>query len=472
MADLKEFESQLEVAVPNYGTYLEEKKLPQLKENFRSMKSSFDAVHTLLQKKSLIKQDPYNYEEHISDIDVPPDDDFLESEQDSILSVRLAKYAGRLDYLLNYFQFSLETLDLLQLKKLVKFIRYINWRNLTETSSQPTTRGLAIILTKIKAQHDQLSVNIVTDAREQLNSISKKITDILKAVTTYQRENYKLLYRQQIIPALGSLANEGQSQMDTILRKSKGLISRDMPGQPLVRELILEVFAENEESDTGNAARETILAQLEIPDEPAKRESTLDLKPMLLDAARAFAGCGTTLDHAMKKLADNVLILESRKLNFGEVLKRIWKRMHGGEEEKLVFQIEFLDPETASRHRESVEYDAFRNGVARRARIYTGILSRSGAAWKKVNESSEEKLLDYLSKEAIELQVTLRRLESLETYLKTEVPREQRNRLGSFGNEVVAIRDSISQGKKKLHSYLSKFEEIEQLKKLGINPNA
>ena len=295
MEEVKEFEAQLEEIIPSFGEYLADKELPRLKEQFRAMKSSFDAIHTLLLKKSLIKQDPYNYEEHISDIDVPADDDFLESEQDTVLSVRLAKFSSRLDFLVNYYTFSLEGLDLIHLKKLAKFIRYINWRNLSETSSQPTTRGMAITLTKIKNQHDQLSINIVTDAREQLNTISKKLNDILKKITIFQREQYKLAYRQKVIPALGSLASRGKPHIDTILRKSKPLIGREMSGQPLVRDLILEVYDENEDSEAGRTAREDALKKLKIPETPQKKESSLDLKPMLLEGARAFAGCSTNL---------------------------------------------------------------------------------------------------------------------------------------------------------------------------------
>ena len=178
------------------------------------------------------------------------------------------------------------------------------------------------------------------------------------------------------------------------------------------------------------------------------------------------------LEQAMKKLADNVIILDSKKLSFGEVIKKVWQRMRGTEEDQRTFQIEFIDPGTGARQHETIEYESFRSSVLRRARIYTSILSRSGQAWKKLEQSNEERLLDFLAKEATELQILLRRIESLETFLKAEVPREQRGRLGSFGNEVVAIRDALSRGKKKMHSYVSKYEEIEQLKKLGINPNA
>jgi len=470
MADLQEFESRLEQAILSYGAYLDDKLLPQLKDHFRSVKSSFDAIHTLLQKKSLLKQDPYNYEEHISEIDVPSDDDFMESEQDTVVGVRLTKYSARLDFLLNYFAFSLDNLNLVRLKNLVKFVGYINWRNLSETSAQPTTRGTAILLAKLKSQHDQLSVNIVTDAKEQLNTRAKQILDTLKAVTTYQRERYKLDYRQRIIPKLGSPATTDHNAIDVALRKSRTLIAKEMPGSPIVRELILEIFAENEETHAGIAARDSILSSLRVPDAPEKKDASIDIKSILLEAVRGFAGCSSAIELSMKKLSDNTIILESRKLGFGEVVRKIWQRMRGHEETGRVFDVEYIDPETTSRHREQIDFETFKAAASRRARVYAGFLSRTGN-WKKIESSGDEALMEFLTTEAHELQVLVRRLESLETYFKAEVPREQRNRLSSLGNELVAIKEALSRGRKKLHSYVARHDEIEQLKKLGINPS-
>ncbi|MFW5644192.1 MAG: hypothetical protein ACOCYQ_09205, partial [Alkalispirochaeta sp.] len=134
MADLQEFTTRLERAVENRGVYVETRVLPQLKDQFRAMRSSFEAIHNVLRKKGLIKEDPYRYEERISELDVPSDAPYLDSERDTQLSIRMNQYQSRLEHLTDYYDFSFPYLNLKRLKTLVRFVKYINWRNLSDTA--------------------------------------------------------------------------------------------------------------------------------------------------------------------------------------------------------------------------------------------------------------------------------------------------------------------------------------------------
>ncbi len=129
MAGLENFEEELESRLEARRTEIQENDLDTLKQQFRQMQSSFEALHNLLKKKGLIKEDPYNYEERISELDVPSDAPYLDSERDTQLSIRLGKYERRLAFLTDYFDCSLENLSLRQIKQVVKFLRYINWPN-------------------------------------------------------------------------------------------------------------------------------------------------------------------------------------------------------------------------------------------------------------------------------------------------------------------------------------------------------
>jgi hypothetical protein len=62
----------------------------------------------------------------------------------------------------------------------------------------------------------------------------------------------------------------------------------------------------------------------------------------------------------------------------------------------------------------------------------------------------------------------IRRLESLDTFFKTEVPREQRSQLRSVGSEVTTINDHVARARKKTRQYVATSEERAQLRKLGI----
>lgn len=469
MTDLQEFTTRLERAVESRGVYVETRVLPQLKDQFRAMRSSYEAIHNVLRKKGLIKEDPYRYEERISELDVPSDAPYLDSERDTQLSVRMNQYQLRLEHLTDYYDFSFPYLNLKRLKTLVRFVKYINWRNLSDTATQPTTRGIAEQALKVKRGSEQLSANIVKDAQEQLNRISGSLQNLLKEITFYYREWYKLQVRLHILNDGPFPSSPTPDQYDALARKAKSLFPKALPGQPFARELVLEIFAENSD-DGGEAARETLLQSLAVSDaEETPKKQGPELKPILLDAARALAGSSRSLDEAAQKLEDNALVLESRKLTFGEMLRKIWNHIRGEDEDGHTYVVDYLDEKSNTRRSDEIRFEEFIATVRRRARLYGGILSKGGASWKKLLDSSEESILQFVTKDIEELYTIVRRFESLDTYFRTEVPREQRGQLRGINIEVTTIKDNLLRARKKAHEYVAKTDEIRQLRKLGID---
>ena len=468
MVESERFEDRLAELLEAQAQQIEAEILPELKQQFRQMRSSFEAIHNVLKKKALLKADPYNYEERVSELDTPSDDPYLESEKDVQISTRLSQYHARIEYLTDYYDCSIENLDLIRLKALTKFIKYLNWRNLSETATQPTTRGLAEQIVKIKRSSDALSVNIVNDAHEQLNRASVKINNALKKIARYQRETYKLEVRRTILTEPSIPAAPAPSEMDRTARKIKSAFPRRLPGRPFARELIFEIFNENA-AEGGEALRRNLLHDLAVERAPAEeKRAGADLRPLLLDAARVVASCSRPFEEGAKKLSDNALVVENRKLTFGEMLRHIWDHVRGRDRENHVYTVDYLDEATNARRSEDIHFEEFINLVSRRARIYNGILRKTGNAWNKLNGSSEDVILNFVTKDIQDAYEIARRFESLDTFFRAEVTREQRAQLRGINVELTTIKDNLVRARKKAHQYVAKSEEIAQLKKLGI----
>lgn len=469
MADLEQFTRDLEEALTVRATEIQESVLPALKQCFFRIHSSFEALHTLLLKKGLVKNDPYSFEERISEITIPSDQPFLDSERDREMSIRTARYKSQLAFIINYYDFSLDHLDLRELKTLAQFTRYINWQNLAETATQPTTRALGEQVAKVKSSTDQLSVSIAADAQAQLGSASREALEHLKRITAYRREFYKLSVRQNLLSGVN--IGGSAAQPDGAVKKIRSLWPSRMPGQPFARDLILEILAEND-PDTGESVRSVLLESLRARDTPRKtqKQTGPDLKETLLEAARALASCSRGLEEAVQKLNDNTVVLESRKLSMGEMLRAIWKRLRSREDEGHTYVVEYIDETTASPKSEEIRFEEFVAGLSRRARLYNGILSKSGSTWTKLQQTEEEELLNFVTKQIQEMTTAVRRMESLDTMFRSEVDREQRKRLRGINLEATAMREHIQRARKKNHEYISRYEEIQQLKRLGINP--
>lgn len=469
MAELEKFEQELEEHLNRRERMIAETSIPQLKQCYVQMRSSYEALNNILRKKGLLKTDPYNYEERIAELTVPTDKPYLDSERDKELSIRCAKYLAQLLYLTDYYDWSPEAFTLTRLKMLVQFTRYINWQNLSESATQPTTRGLGEQVAKLKHGSDQLTTNIVADAQEQLSRHSRAALGHLKQITAQRREQYKLEVRREVIPHSGVAAND--SDLEAAITKVRALWQKRMPGRPFARELVLEILAENS-SVGGDAARQALLDSLRADlDEQKKPQKTgPDLKVLLVEATRAVASCSRPLDSVVRKLNDDAVILQSRKLSLKEMLRAIWQRLRGKDQEGHVYEVEYVDEKTGARQSEPIPFEDFIAAISRRARLYNGILAKSGNAWNRIQAMAEEDLLAFVTKDIQEVQLILRRCESLETMFRAEIDREHRNRLHGINAEIVAMRDHIQRARKKNYEYISKYEELQQLKRLGIDP--
>ncbi len=467
MDELATFEQDLEEALVTREAEIQETVIPELKQCYLWMQSSYEALYNVLKKKGLVKLDPYSYEQRISEVTVPSDQPFLESEREKELGIRTAQFMAQLTFVVNYFDFSLENLTLRQLKTLVQFTRYINWQNLGETATQPTTRALAEQVIKVKKGSDQLSANIASDAQEQLSGAARKALAHLKSITELQRERYKLKVRQAVLPVTGLSREAGDPEQAQ--QKIRSVWPKTMPGQPFARELVMEILSENSR-DRGPAIRNSLLERLKTAPKETKKKAAPDLKELLLDAARALAASSRSLEEVVQKLNDNSVILDSRKLSFGEFLQAVWRRLRSRDTERRIYTVEYIDDKTGLRQSEEIRFEEFLSTLSRRARVYNGILSRSGNAWVKLQQTPEAELLQFVTKDLQEMTVILRRVESLDTMFRAEVHRDQRNRLRGVNVELVAMREHVQRARKKNHEYVARYEEMEQLRRLGIDP--
>lgn len=472
VSEIEGFVEQLGSALTAQRDDLEATVIPRLKEHYRRIRSNFEAIYNVVRKKGLVKDDPYNYEERLSDLDVPDDLPMLDSERDKELSIRLTKYQTRIEFLTDYADYSLDSMSLRRIKLLVKFARFLQWNGMSEASTRPTTRAFAELLGKIKRSTDQFSINVIKDGQEQLNKVQNALNADLKRISIYKKEEYKHSIRTEVLPRIRIPEVLDRSQYESAAQQVRKVLPKYVPGEPFARDLVLEIFSEND-PETGPPARSALLDALQIAEKPKEQvKKRPDPRTPLWEGARTLAGCSRPMEEVVKKMNDNLVVFESRKLSFGEVMRRIWERLRGKDEETHTFEIEYIDETTNARTTESLQFEPFLSGVMRRVRIYNGILSKGGPGWAKLQATSEDELLDFLTKEFRALIETVRRFESLDTFFQSEVPRDQRNQLRGTNAEVVMIRDSIARARKKAHEYVAKKEEADQLRKLGINAQA
>lgn len=459
---------QLAQTLERRKNYLEANVMPQIQEQFKLMQTSFQSIYNLLLRKSLVNEDPYKLDKKISEITIPSKDPFGESMRIEQLSLRLSDYDLQLDFINSYYDFSMSSMSMDDIKKLAELIKYFRWDQMTETSSNLMTRTLAGAVGKIKQGSDDLSFKILGDALTQLGKISKTILSLLKEISVYHRESYKLEFRERVLPEVKLSSAIVQNKQDDALRMVKQQYPKLMSGVPFYQSLIIEVLQEEYGPEAADS-KEALLRNLDVQQAaPKKKKQKIEFSTYLLDGIRMLATAGTQIQTAVKKLEDNNTFLSDKKLSFGERLKRWLSRVSSKGPDAQFYEIEYFDPDSTGAKTEKLNFTQFISDAKRRSVILGNVMSKMSPSYRQLEQAQEDKILDFLASNLAEVQILLKRLPALDAYFKTEVSREQRNMIRGTKMEINAIKNAYVKANQKRHEYISRKEEQEQLKKLGI----
>lgn len=472
MADRAEYEAKLNEALKDRRQELSGRASPKLKEALRTLRSSFDTLHGVLVKRGVVREDPYRHEYRFAEITIPPAEQFIDSQRDEQMMIRLAQYSAALDYVANYVSVEVDQLDLKTIKQLAAFLRYIRWDQLSASAGNVTGRTLAEYIAKIRTDDGDVSIGILKDAGERLRKTTGEISELLKEFAEYAKQAYKYDLRVEVMDDLPLSAGEYENDPGAVRDKVRRRYAQLMPGTPFYPDMVDEVMREDF-VDGGDQLRQRILSQLKPgKSEPATKAPAVNTnRTMLLDAFKALAMAGRQIEAAMSKLTENAALLDNKKLSFMERLRRLIDRLTNKQDTGREYRVEYVDITTSATKSETIRFDHLAEGAAKRARLLNAVLARAGTTYQKMARMEDAKLLQFLERSIREVQSLHRRMEALDTYFKAEVPREERQRLRGISVELSAIRNAIVAANRHRHEYAAKAEEEEQLRRLGVAPN-
>jgi exonuclease VII small subunit len=451
-----------------YGAELERSVLPGFKSNIQNLKSTYDSLIGLLKKKGLLSDDPYQYSEKISEIKPVANEPFPDSQKQSVVSIRMHNFESQLAFLAEYYQFSLDYLTLGRLKAITQLLRYVKWEGMSETAAEQNTKLVAELVGRVRKGDDSISAGLVNDMVNQMNTNSTKVFELLKKVTFFKREEYKLLLRNTFWNAMNLAQEEVSGNPDNVQRKIKKEFAAALKGQPYIPELIKELLDEDFAVNSA-AVREELLTKLRVTRAvQAKPKTTSDPRVELMEAVRVLGSSNLPLDAALRKLSDNASLLEVSHDSLGERFQAWIRKLMGIKNKPRLFVIDLFDPATGATKRDPLEFDPFLAENSTRVRLLAGVSNRNGPSFASLSQKSEDEILAWFERQFIDLAKTVERINGLDVYFKTEVPKEKRPQVKGVKAEVAQIRTSIGNANKARHEAVGRREEQEQLKRLGI----
>ena len=336
MAEDNNYIKSLKEALNTREEWLEKSELPKLKEELRAFHTGFASLYNLYVKKRLINEDPYKQETKISELEIPNTAAFSDAERLDQLTRRLANFDNQLDFLVNFYQFSVRFLNLNRIKLILGLVKYIDWTSLTPDSQSPLTRAVAEMTSQIKMGTDSLTMGLIAKSLSHLNKSYAPIMGYLKALTEYQKESYKLDLRD-----ITTVMSQEEVSNIASFKKKFNQIRKGVPFYP---DLVDEVIKEDYSSD-GQDLKTVILKKLQIPgSKPSVDKAQISFKGILVDGIYGLGSAAQTLVEIAGKMDICQEVLQSKKQSFIEKLKKLLRQAFNKEPETIFYDLEYMDP--------------------------------------------------------------------------------------------------------------------------------
>lgn len=442
-------------------------QMPRLLGEYRNFHAHIDNLLTTLLNKGSISSDPYKNDKKISDIEIPEVSFYNDSERNVVIGTRLSDFESILDFLCNYFKFSIASITVDRIKKLIALNNVFQWNAIITTSTKPNSRGLAECLTSIRKGSDALTISVVNDSVSNAAKCVGTINTMLKEITDFNKEIYKMEIRKTVFEHPSFKIGTIELSTSAYLRQIKKVFPAVMGKEPFYTELIEDLLQEDFGTDK-EARRKNLLAKLEVKKvDTIKKEKKIDTKEILMDSIRILAGIVPQLEQIITKLDENKKILDSERISLWTKFVDSFRKAFNLPTKPIFYRVSIVDILKAE-HSELLEYGKFISELQKRVRYYKSFSLKRTPGYQKLETLSNDRIVEFLVTQLSECQKLMIHLEALDAYFKTSVSPINTSRIRGIKMEMTALKNTLVKTNQRKAEYSTIVEEQNQMRKLGI----
>ena len=438
---------------------LEKSELVKLKETTRSFHTSYASLYNIFIRKKLINEDPYKGEAKITELQVPDTGAINEAKRGEQMSLRLANFDNQLDFLANFYQMRIDFLNLERIRKILGLVRFVDWVNLSSESQSVNTRIVAEMIGVAKTNVDKITFSIITESLSNLAKVTVALMGILKNLTVYYKEEYKLAVRNAITKDM----DVSSANVANIKKKFPLALPRTIFYQELIEEIIREDF-----STDGDELKTIVLKSLQTElEKPKVVKLKVNFKTILLEGTKVIGSANLAMSEILSKIDENAAVLASQKKGFFHSLSKLIKNLVNSEPEDVYYEIQHIDPAKTVPVKETLNLTKFRSEFDRKTSILASFVN--GPAAVKLSNMPEDQVLGYLDKNIRDVQNYHKTLTALDEYFKLKTPDPDRAKIKGIKPELSTMKNSIVKANQLRFEYISQKEAEDQMKRLGIS---
>ncbi|MCR4821865.1 MAG: hypothetical protein K5873_03220 [Treponema sp.] len=463
------FTETLIQALDEKAQWYDMEELPRILEQYRLLHTCVKIVFDFLVKKALITPDPYKLDKKISDIKAPESTQFVDNERSVIMGMRFSDYESTLDFLCNYYKFSVSQLSLANIKKLVDLNNSISWNAFSSNSNKINTRSLATMVFSARQNSDAITASMINDNLSKASHAMNDINSSLRDYTDFQKEWYKGQVRKTVLLSTGFDSSKAMASPAGEMQQIKKNFAAGMGKVPFYNELIDEIIQEDQGNNKAQL-QSNLLSKLNIQKEESKKaEKKIDTKALIMAALQVLGATPPQLGAIATKIQENHDILESEHNTFMDKLKRTLRKAFNIAEKPLYYSVTITEQTTGAKRIEKIHYQNFLTDLATKARRYASVAQTNSPGYKKIASMPEEKIAEFVAMQIAECNKLMVILNAMDEFFKITAAPSNKSKIKGLKIDITTLKNSVVKANQQRVEYTSYVEEEAQMKKLGIS---
>lgn len=440
------------------------KHLPKLRTLFKGASTNLLNLINLLVRKSLLKENLYNYDEEKNEFSLPEEKPFLEGEKSRVLYDRLKATLHAFDYLANNIPSDIYSLSLTFLDNIRKLLNYFSFHYFI-SSSNINTKALKEMCDRLLASNDKIINKILEDNIKLLSDNYKKILSLTDELLKIKKEEYKYNIRFKVFPFLHDSLDYNllKENPALFLKNVSEYMKTQTPDIPIYKNWLIEAltscFTKTENEELEALKKNFLFAEKNI-----QQPQVLSSREKLIKIIKTISQTHIILEKLYLILENNLKIIKEQKKGFFENFLSSIKKAFRTKDEEYIFVLEYINPKTKNIEKEEINFFNFIESLKKKIVLYKAIQKSDSQINEKINRGTEDSLYKFIEDNYFDLLLLKERIIGLEGEIRLKVNKRFKYKLKDIAEDIEKLDEILKTIAEERKKYV-----LEEEKKISGN---
>jgi hypothetical protein len=464
---MSEIEEKFNSFLEDVDNIYQSKKIPKFKVTLKGTANNISNLMDILIRKSLIKEDIYNYDSIKREtFFLPEEKNFTDMDKPRMIYERLKATINAFEYVSinipeSLFDFTEEYLE--NCRKLLEYFAF----HTISSANNVNTRTIKELTDRIINGNDEIFKKVIQDNLKLLNDSYLSIRNYLEDITKFKKEEFKIRIRYEVFPVLPMEFTQKffDDNQATYLKKLEDYVKINLPAIQFNRlwggEAVKDCYSVDE-----NEALKKLQSQYLPDSEKAKADTGVHSpREKLLKIVYSLANSKSLLEPLYFDFDYNLKIINNREKSFVEKFQDFLRKIMNISDQSEFYHIEYLNPSTKTIQKDIVNINEFMVLIKKKIALFSEILKSNSSVAVKINKGTEESLYKFLEDGYINLLLMKERIIGLDAELRLSTQKKLKSKFRNITDSAKEFEAYLIKVGEQRRRYIIEQEDFHKQKK-------